>query len=139
MKAEIMAGIGIVGGFIFSAFGGWDAGLHALFTFMAIDYISGWVVAAVFKKNDKTDSGALSSNKGFMGLLKKGMQLLIVLVGYELDLVIGTNFIRNGVIIAFISNELVSIMENAGLMGIPLPPVIHKAIDILTKHSEKGD
>ena len=135
MKTEFLAGIGVISGLIVSSLGGWNAGLHALFSLMAIDYISGWVVAAVFNQCKKADSGLLNSNIGFKGLLRKGMQLLIVLVGYELDLVIGTDFIRNGVIIAFISNELLSIMENAGLMGIPLPPVIHKAIDILSKHS----
>ncbi|MCL2420574.1 MAG: phage holin family protein [Defluviitaleaceae bacterium] len=135
MKTEFLTGIGVIGGLIISALGGWDAGLHALFSLMAIDYISAWIVASIFKKCKKTDNGLLNSNIGFKGLLRKGMQLLIVIIGYELDLVVGTNFIRNGIIIAFISNELISIMENAGLMGIPLPPVINKALDILNKNS----
>jgi len=137
MKEGILAVIGVIWGFIISEIGGWDTGLHALFLFMAIDYISGWIVAIVFKKSKRTVTGTLSSDVGFKGLIKKGMQLMIVLVGHELDLIIGTNFIRNGVIIAFISNELISIMENAGLMGIPLPPVIQKAIDILNNKKEE--
>lgn len=56
-----------------------------------------------------------------------------VLVAYRLDLVIGTNYIRDAVIIAFIANETISLVENAGLMGLPLPAVITKAIDIYRK------
>lgn len=59
-----------------------------------------------------------------------------VLVAYRLDLVIGTTYIRDAVIIAFIANETISLVENAGLMGLPLPAVITKAIDILQKKTE---
>ena len=61
------------------------------------------------------------------------MILLFVLIAYRLDLAIGTNYIRDAVIIGFIANELISITENAGLMGIPLPGVLTKAIDVLKK------
>lgn len=65
------------------------------------------------------------------------MTLLFVLIAYRLDLVIGTNYIRDAVIIGFVANELISIVENAGLMGLPLPQIITKAIDVLTKKSEE--
>jgi toxin secretion/phage lysis holin len=64
------------------------------------------------------------------------MTLLIVLVAYRLDLLIGTNYVKDAVIIGFCVNELLSIIENAGLMGLPLPPVIVKALDILKSKSE---
>ena len=64
------------------------------------------------------------------------MTLIFVLIAYRLDLVIGTSYIRDGVIIAFIANETISLIENAGLMGVPLPAVITKAVDILQKKSE---
>ena len=67
------------------------------------------------------------------------MTLVFVLVSYRLDLIIGTNYIRDAVIIAFLANELISLVENAGLMGIPLPAVITKAIDILQKKSESEE
>lgn len=67
------------------------------------------------------------------------MTLLFVLIAYRLDLAIGVNYIRDAVVIGFIANELISIVENAGLMGLPLPTVITKAIDILTKKSESED
>ena len=68
---------------------------------------------------------------GWKGLCRKGMILLIVLVAYRLDLILGVNYIRDTVIIGFIANETISITENAGLMGVPLPKAIQRAIDIL--------
>lgn len=139
MKEGICTGIGVIGGAIASIFGGWDSALITLLIFMGIDYISGLVVAGVFHNSKKTDTGTLESRAGFKGLCKKGMTLLFVLVGYRLDLVIGTNYIRDAVIIGFIANEAISIVENAGLMGLPLPAIITKAIDILTKQAESEE
>lgn len=121
-------------------FGGWDQALMTLIIFMAIDYISGLIVAGVFHNSKKTESGTLESRTGWKGLCRKCMTLLFVLVAYRLDLAIGVDYIRNAVIIGFMANELISIVENAGLMGIPLPAVIANAIDILTQKAEKkGD
>lgn len=133
MKNAICTAIGIVGGFIANLFGGWDAALTTLVIFMCIDYLSGIVVAGVFHKSTKTESGSLKSVIGFEGLCRKGMALLIVLIGYRLDMTVGVDYIRNTVIIGFIANETISIVENAGLMGLPLPAVITKAIDVLTQ------
>lgn len=136
MKLSICAGAGIIGGAIAAFFGGWDAGLVTLVTFMAIDYVSGIVVAGVFHKSKKTDSGSLQSLVGFKGLAKKVMILLFVLIATRLDIAVGTTYIRDAVVIGFSVNELLSIIENAGLMGIPLPAVITKAVDLL---AEKGE
>lgn len=132
MKNGICTGIGVIGSFIASLFGGWDAGMTTLLLFMGIDYASGLIVAGIFHSSPKTESGALESKAGWKGLCRKGMTLLFVLIAYRLDLAIGVDYIRNAVIIGFIANELISIVENAGLMGLPLPAVITKAIDILT-------
>lgn len=123
--------LGIVGSFIAGFFGGWDAGMITLITFMCIDYISGIIVAGVFKKSNKSETGALSSKVGWLGLCKKVMTLLIVVVGYRLDLLIKTDYIRDAVVIGFAANELISIIENAGLMGLPLPHVLIEAIEVL--------
>lgn len=140
MKNGICTGIGVVGGFIASLFGGWNAGLTTLLLFMGIDYVSGLVVAGVFHNSKKTESGALESKAGWKGLCRKSMTLLFVLIGYRLDLAIEVDYIRDAVIIGFIANELISIVENAGLMGLPLPEVITKAIDVLTsKNVEEGE
>ena len=137
MKQWICSLFGLIGSAIATALGGWDQDLASLLIFMGLDYGSGIVVAAVFHKSSKTITGTLESKTCFKGLVKKCMVLVYVLVAYRLDVVIGTSYIRNAVIIAFIVNELISLTENLGLMGVPLPPVITKAIDILQKKSEK--
>ncbi|WAJ24062.1 phage holin family protein [Lacrimispora xylanolytica] len=133
MKNVLCTTAGVVGSFIASLFGGWDTGIATLLLFMGIDFFSGLAVAGIFKNSTKTETGALESRAGFKGLCRKCMILLFVLIAYRLDLAIGTNYIRDAVIIGFIANELISITENAGLMGIPLPGVLTKAIDVLKK------
>lgn len=136
MKNGLCTVIGTVGGFIASLFGGWDTALATLLIFMAVDYVTGLIVAGVFHKSQKTESGALESRAGWKGLCRKGTSLLVVLVAYRLDLVIGSNFVKDATIIAFIANETISIIENAGLMGAPIPAVIVKAIDVLKQKAD---
>lgn len=137
MKEFYCTLVGILGGFIAYLFGGWNAALSALVIFMTIDFISGLVVAGVFKKSSKTKNGALESKAGFKGICKKFMMLLLVAIGYRLDLLIDTTYIKDSVCIAFIANELISIIENAGIMGIPIPKVITNVIDVLKGKGDK--
>lgn len=136
MKNVICTVIGVAGSFIASLFGGWDTGTATLVLFMAIDFISGLAVAGVFKKSTKTKNGALESKAGWKGLCRKSMTLLFVLIAHRLDLSLGTSYIRDTVIIGFMANELLSIVENAGLMGLPLPSVMAKAIDLLNEKTK---
>ena len=138
-RGLLMTIIGMVGSAIATLFGGWDTGLGTLILFMGIDYVSGLVVAGVFHNSNKTETGALESKAGWKGLCRKCMTLLFVLVAYRMDLMIGTNYIRDAVIIGFVANEAVSIIENAGLMGLPLPAVITKAVDVLTKKANGAE
>ena len=135
-KAKLCTLLGLIGSFIAEAFGGWDTGLITLLIFMGIDFVMGLVVAGVFHNSPKTDSGKLESKTGWKGLCRKCVTLLFVLVAYRLDLTLGVDYIRDAVIIGFVANELISIVENAGLMGLPLPKVVKNAIDILTKKAE---
>ena len=136
MRNAFCTALGLLGSLIAGAFGGWDAALTTLVIFMAVDYVSGVIVAAVFHKSTKTATGSLKSWIGFKGLCKKCMVLLMVLIAHRLDLAIGAAYIREAVIIGFTANEGLSIIENAGLMGIPLPKVITKAVDALSDKSE---
>jgi len=131
MKNGICTMAGIVGSTIASFFGGWDKSLATLIIFMAVDYITGLVLAGVFHNSNKTSSGALESRAGWKGLFRKGGTLLIVLVSARLDLLLNTNYVRDMVCIAFIANEAISIIENAGLIGVPIPFVLKESIDIL--------
>lgn len=136
MKMKVITGVGIIGSLVTSMFGGWSEAMTTLFIFMVIDYITGLIVAGVFHKSPKSENGALESKAGWKGLCRKGMILLFVLVGHRLDLVIGASYIKDAVCIAFIVNELISLIENAALMGVPIPQIITKAIDLLQKAEE---
>ena len=137
MKQRVFAIIGLIGSFIASLFGGWDTGMITLVIFMGIDYVSGIIVAGVFHTSPKTKHGALDSKTGWKGLCKKCMIVVFVLIGYRLDLMLGYNYIRDAIIIGFCANELISIIENAGLMGLPIPAVISNAIEVLKNKSNK--
>lgn len=132
-KNILISIIGVIGSAIASAFGGWSAAMTTLVIFMAIDYLTGLITAGVFHKSTKTDSGTLESRAGFKGLCRKGAMLLIVLVACRLDLTLSTTYIKDAVIIAFIANETISIIENAGLMGVPMNDTLKNAIDVLQK------
>ena len=139
IKAIVLTAIGMVGSAISGFFGGWTSAMTTLIIFMAIDYVTGLVVDGVFKKSGKSESGGLKSRAGWKGLCRKGMVLLILLVACRLDLAIGTTYIKDAVCIAFVANETISIVENAGLMGVPIPGIIVKAIDILKKKGDNND
>lgn len=136
MRETICAAAGVLGGAIASMLGGWDQALATLVIFMSIDYASGLAVAGVFRNSHKTTEGGLESGVGWKGLCKKCMTLLFVLVAYRLDLTLGITYVRDTVIIGFVANELISITENAGLMGIPLPAAIQSAIEVLNKKTK---
>lgn len=135
--SPVVSGLGLVGGAVAAAFGGWDMGLQTLITMMAVDYLTGLIVAGVFHNSEKTENGTLESRAGWKGLCRKGMTLLMVLIAARLDGVMGTNFVRDAVVIAYIANEGISIIENAGLMGVPIPQVVTKAIEVLKKRAEE--
>lgn len=136
MKAGIFSAIGVIGAVVTSLFGGWDSALITLIVFMAVDYMTGLIVAGVFHASPKSQAGGLESRAGFKGLCRKGVILLMVLIATQLDAVVGTNFIRDAVVIAYIANETISIIENAGLMGVPIPNAIQQAIDLLNKKGQ---
>ncbi|WP_298482142.1 holin family protein [uncultured Ruminococcus sp.] len=130
MKEWICMIAGIVGGFIATLLGGWDSALVTLIVFMGVDLFTG-VVTAAMGRSKHTDSGGLSSKAGWFGLAKKVCTLLLIAVAVRMDILLGTTYIRDAVCISFCLNELLSIVENTSLMGVPFPPAIKKAIDVL--------
>ena len=139
MKNFFSTFIGIIGSTIASLLGGWDMALQTLIIFMTIDYITGLMVAGIFNKSTKTKHGALESVAGWKGLCRKGVALLIVLIGCRLDLLTGANLIRDAVVIAYCTNEAISIIENAGLMGVPIPTRLTKAIEALKSKEDDNN
>ena len=138
MKATICAAAGIVGALAASFLGGWDTALQTLVVFMAIDYMTGIIVAAVFKASSKSENGGLDSGVGLKGLLRKLAMLCGVTMAYYLDKVAGTDFVRDATCLAFVCNEGLSIIENFGLMGVPIPEPIRNAIDVLMHNDKEG-
>lgn len=138
LKVITITSLGALGSLIANAFGGWDKSLITLLIFMCVDYVTG-IIVAVMNKSLKTASGGLNSAIGFKGIAKKCMILLYVLIAVRLDLLIETNYIRDAVCLVFILNELLSITENAGIIGVPLPSPIKKVIDVLRKKEEEDN
>lgn len=138
MKYKIFTALALAGSVLAELFGGWDMALETLLILMAADWITGGLLLpAVFGKSPKSPNGALESRAGWKGLCRKGMTLFYILIAARLDRLLGMDYIRNAVCIGFIANELLSIVENAGLMGVPLPAMIRKVIDILKENAEK--
>ena len=141
MKNAVCTMTGMIGSAFMSVLGGWDHALQTLFVCIIIDWITGGIILpGVFKKSPKSKNGALESRAGWKGLCRKCMILFYVLIAVRLDLLMGTAYLRDAVCIAFILNEMLSIIENAGLMGIPLPIPLKNAIDMLkTSNTESID
>ncbi len=139
VKNLVLGGVAAVGGAVAQALGGWDQALGLLVALMALDYITGVLLAGVWKRSPKTESGKLSSVAGFKGLLKKGMVLLLVWVAVLLDRGLGTSCARTAVILFFAGNEGLSFLENLGLMGVPFPAFMEKMFEALREKGDKGD
>ena len=138
LKIYVCAMFGAIGAYIAWLFGGWSEDMLTLIILMISDYITGVIVAAFFKKSKKSENGSLSSVAGLKGLCKKGVMLLVVLIAHRLDISLGVEYIKSTAIIGFIANETISVTENIGLMGVPLPEVIKRALEVLKGKSEKG-
>ena len=139
VKHTVLTIIGSIGSFASYLFGGFDKLLIALVIFMIIDFLSGLILAIVFKNSSKTKNGRVSSEAGIRGLAKKIFILFLVTVATQLDLVLGTSIVRDGVVIAFISMEGIDILENATLAGLPVPRIIKNALEVLSKVEDKKD
>ena len=110
MKETVCTIFGVVGAGLAWAFGGWDSALMALLMCMAIDYLSGSIVALVFHNSNKSETGSYNSTYGLKGLCKKGLMLLFVLVAVQIDGLLGADYVRDAVCIGFCSNEVLSIV-----------------------------
>lgn len=128
--------LSLLGGCITAVFGGWNQGIQILLIMMLIDMISG-IVSALMSKSTKTKTGALNSYITWKGICKKIGTLMMIGVAHQLDLALNTNIIRDSSVIFFIFNEGTSILENMGTIGVPLPAVIKKALDVLKEKSDK--
>lgn len=136
MNAVLLAAASL-GAAIARALGGWDGALQALCIVMAVDYLSGVACALVWKKSPKSENGAFESHASIKGLLRKGAALAVVWVAYNLDVAFATDFLRNASILFFVGNDGLSIVENLGIIGLPLPPAVARAFEALRQRGEE--
>lgn len=139
IKDMILAALAAAGSAIAGALGGWDAALSTLLILMAIDYVTGVLVAAVWHKSGKTDSGGVSSAAGFKGLLRKAVMLLVVFLAAQMDKTLGIDYVRTAACLFYIANEGLSILENTAIMGVPYPAFIRNMLDALRKKTDEGE
>ncbi len=138
IKDGVLLALSAVGAFIANTLGGWDSAMVLLCALMAADYATGVLLAAVWQRSTKSESGALSSVAGFKGLVKKGTVLLVVWVSVLLDKALGMDFIRTMVILFFAGNEGLSLLENLGLMGVPFPTFLKRMLEDLREQGDEG-
>ena len=139
IKVAVLGALAAIGSVISNQLGGWDAAMQVLIAMMAIDYVTGVMVAAFWQRSNKTETGALDSRAGFKGIAKKIAILALVWIAVMLDKALGEDYIRTAVIIFFIGNEGLSLLENIGLMGVPYPQFLKKALEAMREKGEKGD
>lgn len=138
IKNGALAALSAAAATIVNAMGGWDTLLKVLVGMMAADYLTGLMVAAIWKKSNKSASGALNSEASFKGLVRKCMILLLVYVGVLLDSAIGSHYVRAAIIIFYIGNEGISILENLCVMGVPHPAFLESVLQVLRKQGDEG-
>ena len=125
--------VAILATFFTYLFGSWDLALQVLIVFMVLDYLTGVLHAYLI--------GQLSSEVGFKGLVKKCMILVVLIIGVMLDRILGTGtwVFRTLVCYFYIANEGISLLENVGNIGIPIPNKIKNALEQLNKDNEESE
>lgn len=120
-----------LGGALGAVLGGWDGFLYALIVFVVVDYLTGVMVAVLNKE--------LSSSVGFHGIFKKIVIFALVAVGHIIDanVIQEGRVIRTAVIFFYLSNEGISILENASLIGLPVPQKLKDVLEQLKDHKEE--
>nr|WP_054956588.1 phage holin family protein [Paenibacillus dakarensis] len=123
----VMAGAETVSGYFW---GGWSLLLHLLLWFVVIDWLTGWVAAWM--------NGRLRIRIGYIGIVRKMMIFLIIAITHLIDRTLGgMSYFQNTVIFFYLANELMSIIDNIGQMGVPIPQSLRKVVRVLQAKSEE--
>lgn len=132
MEKKIKYILCFVSSIVVDALGGWDIWLTALITTICLDILTG-IIKSLLMKSNKTLSGGLNSKSMFEGGIKRIFGLLLVALAAVLDTIISPDdtYIRVMVVSYYIANESLSILENIGACGIPLPQFLYSILDSL--------
>lgn len=138
MKDGILAAIAAAGSFVANQLGGWDTALAVLLCVMGLDYITGILLAAVWHKSPKTEGGGVSSEISYKGIIRKVLMLALVWMGALIDRALSTDYVRTAVIMFFIANDALSVIENTALMGVPYPKFIKTMLEAVKEKADSG-
>lgn len=135
---RITKAIFAVAGAVAGLFGEWNTMLTIFVAMMALDYITGLIVAAC-GRSPKTEGGRLSSKAGFVGICRKAVMMLLVLVATLLDKSLGneTMVFQSSLVFYYIANEGLSILENAALLGVKFPSKLQRALEAMQEREDK--
>jgi len=122
--------VAVVGTFLTTFFGGWDTMLRVLVLFVAIDYVVGVTAAWLEKK--------LNSEIGARGIVKKFLLFVVVALAVQVDLALGQEIFRSLAIWFYLANEALSIIENAGRCGVPIPSFLKTALEQMKQKADEG-
>jgi toxin secretion/phage lysis holin len=128
-QAAVTTSTGVLGAVLTYSFGGWSELLSFFLMAMVVDYVTG--IGASIK-----EQSGLSSKTGFLGIFKKFLMAVVVVMAHRMDILLGSNVIMTGAIYFYLANEFISITENYGRLGLPLPAQVKQVIKVL---KNKGD
>lgn len=123
-----LGSVSFVGSMASFLYGGFSSLLMFLIMFVVVDYLTGIMAAYVEKR--------LSSRVGFKGIAQKVFIFALVSIAHVLDIILGTNLIKDVTILFYLVNEFISIMENASRIGVPIPNILKKVIDAIKKKAD---
>lgn len=129
-------GVAVFSYIVAALFGAWNSVLSTLLIFMIIDVVCG-TLSGVLHKSCKTEDGRLKSSVFKKGIVKKCGMMLLIVIAHRIDLITGLGIVVDGTAIALIIGEVLSIIENIGLIGVPIPNILKSAISLLSVELEK--
>ena len=138
MKNYLSLIVGTISTFIANIYGGWSNALTTLVIFMIIDYVSA-IIQAILGKSLNSKNGKLNSTVGFKGIFKKIMILLMVLVGHRIDVTFNLTYVKDIIILSYICNEFISIIENLTYIGLDKLPIFDKIASLIKKEVQENE
>ena len=137
---RIIKALAALGGAVAGLFGRWSMTMTILVAVMALDYVSGLIVAAC-GRSPKTEGGRLSSKAGFIGIARKALMLLLIGLATLVDRALGNSAMVFQTSLAFyyIANEGLSILENAALLDVRFPKKLARALESMREKEEEGE
>jgi len=133
MKNFVIVVVSSIGAILSHFFGVWDRLIEAMIVFMVIDMLTGSIVAGIFNKSKKSPDGKLLGKSMAQGMAKKGMALFFVIIGCQFDLLLQRDYVRSAVIFCILTSELLSILENAALMGVKPPKIFQHILSVVSE------